>query len=203
MKTLLIVDVQYDFLPGGALEVHDGDKIIDGINDIQDKFDLIVATQDWHPDGHFSFVSSHKGKEPFDKITLDNDEEQVLWPDHCVQGSKGAEISRDLNTNKVQAIIRKGTNPKIDSYSGFYDNFKEINTGLTGYLEDREVFDLYICGLAGDFCVYFTAMDAIDEGFNTFYIEDLTRPIDESGFEEAKSEMKKSGIKIIKSKNLD
>lgn len=201
MKALVLVDVQYDFLPGGALAVPDGDKIIPVLNHLQHKFPLIVATQDWHPANHGSFASGHLGKAPFDKGELAG-MEQILWPDHCVQGQKGAEISKELNTLKVEAIFRKGTDPEIDSYSGFFDNGKKKSTGLADYLKGRGVEEVFLGGLAADFCVGFTALDAIEQGFKLFLIEDATRPIDEKGWEEMKSQIIKKGGIIVQSVDI-
>lgn len=201
MKTLIIVDPQYDFMPGGALEVKNGNEIVPVINSISDKFDLVVATQDWHPAGHSSFASSHEGKKPFDKIEWKG-MEQILWPDHCVQGSKGAAFHADLETNKVEAIFRKGMNPEIDSYSGFFDNGHEKSTGLSGYLKEKKVSELYFCGLAADICVYFTLKDALQEGFQVNLMEDATRPLDADGFSEQKNELKSKGVQILSSKDL-
>ncbi len=198
MKALIIVDIQNDFLPGGALEVPAGDKIIPLINKMQEKFELVVATQDWHPAGHSSFASSHKGKEAFEK-TIINDLEQILWPDHCVQGTFGAELSKELNTQLVEAIFRKGTDPYIDSYSGFFDNAKKKATGLAGYLKEKNITDVYICGLAGDVCVGFTALDAIDINFNTYYIEDATQPISKNDFNLTINKIKDRGGNICNS----
>ncbi len=201
MKALIIVDVQNDFLPGGALEVPMGDVIIPLINILQEKFPLVIATQDWHPANHGSFASNHKNKKVFDKITLGG-VEQILWPDHCVQGTIGAELSGELNTIVIEGFFRKGTDPAIDSYSGFFDNGKKKSTGLSGYLKEKDVTDTYICGLAGDFCVAFTALDAIDNGFNTFFIKDATRPIDKIGFYEMINKIKEKGGNIIDSADI-
>ena len=162
MKALIIVDVQYDFLPGGSLEVAKGDEIIPIINHIQKDYDLVVATQDWHPKDHLSFASQHGGKLPFEEIELDG-LNQILWPDHCIQESYGATLSEELDSTSIEAIFRKGMNPRIDSYSGFYDNGKRKDTGLAGYLKARDVDEIHVCGLAADFCVFFTAMDAISQ----------------------------------------
>lgn len=201
MKALILVDVQYDFLPGGALEVSNGNQIIPVLNAIQDKFPLVVATQDWHPSSHGSFASGHAGKKPFDKGELAG-MEQILWPDHCVQGKKGAEISNELETSRVEAIFRKGTDPKIDSYSGFFDNEKKKSTGLADYLKGRGVTEVFLGGLAADFCVGFTALDAIDQGFTLNVIEDGTRPIDEEGWKKMKDQIREKGGKIIYSQDL-
>lgn len=198
MKALLLIDIQNDFLPGGALAVPNGDKIIPIVNKLQSNFDLIVATQDWHPQDHKSFASNHKGKSSFDNIMLQG-LEQVLWPDHCVQGTTGADFSKDLDMNKVEAIFRKGMNPEIDSYSGFYDNGKLKSTGLADYLKGKNITEVYLTGLAGDYCVYFSGIDALSEGFKTFIIEDATYPIDEENFAKNKENFLRSGGKIISS----
>ena len=201
MKTLIIIDVQNDFTPGGPLEVPNGNQIIPIINQIQDKFDLVIATQDWHPEGHMSFASSHSNKKPFDQIDWQGGE-QVLWPDHCVQGSKGAEFHRDLSTKRIEAIFRKGMDKNIDSYSGFYDNGHKKNTGLSGYLRERDADELYFCGLAADVCVYFSIKDSLNEGFKTTLIEDATKAIDDGGFEDLRKEILDKGCEIIDSSDL-
>ncbi len=179
MKTLILIDVQNDFMPYGALPVAEGDQIVPIINKIIYKFDLVVATQDWHPKNHISFASNHKDKKPFDVMDLDGFK-QTLWPDHCVQGTSGAEFHPDLETKPIEAIFRKGTNPNIDSYSGFYDNLHKKNTGLAGYLREKKAKDLYFVGLATDYCVYYSIIDALKEGFNVYLIEDATRAIDKN-----------------------
>jgi nicotinamidase/pyrazinamidase len=177
MNALIIVDVQNDFLPGGALAVKEGFDIIPVINSIQTKFDLVVATQDWHPAEHKSFASNHPGKKPFDEIDLDG-LSQVLWPDHCVQKTSGAEFSNQLDSKRIEAIFRKGMDKNIDSYSGFFDNGKRKSTGLAPYLKGRNITSIFVAGLAADFCVYFTAMDALEQGFQTSIITDATKAID-------------------------
>lgn len=199
MKALLVVDLQYDFLPGGSLAVTDGDKIIDVINDIQPNFDLIVATQDWHPANHKSFAVQHPTHQLFDVIDL-NSIPQVLWPEHCVQGTKGAEFTSAWDNNKVAAIFRKGMNVEVDSYSGFYDNNKLSNTGLLGYLNDKNISELYICGLAAEFCVFFTAKDAKEAGIETYFLDFATKPITAEGLVQAKATMQELGINIIEDK---
>ena len=201
MHALILVDIQNDFVPGGALAVPAGNEIIPLVNGLQNSFDLVIATQDWHPKHHKSFASTHNNKRPFEKIIL-HGLDQVLWPDHCVQGTDGAQLHSNLNTNKVEAIFRKGMDPEIDSYSGFYDNGYKKNTGLAGYLRERKVQKVFVCGLAGDYCVFYTAKDALKENFETYIIEDATRPIDEDGFLKAKDEILTSGGQIISSKNL-
>jgi nicotinamidase/pyrazinamidase len=201
MNALIIVDVQNDFLPGGNLAVPGGDEIIPRVNSIQEAFALVVATQDWHPLMHKSFASAHAGTRPFEKINL-HGHDQVLWPDHCIQGSEGAQFHRDLNTHRVEAIFRKGMDPEIDSYSGFYDNGYRKSTGLAGYLRERKVRKVYVCGLAGDFCVYYTAKDSLKENFETYLIEDVTRSIDEPAFEVAKQDLMTMGGQTIRSNEL-
>lgn len=201
MKALLLIDIQNDFLPGGALAVPNGDKIIPIVNKIQGHFDLIVATQDWHPQDHKSFASNHDGKSVFDTISLQG-LEQVLWPDHCVQGTAGADFSKDLNMNKVEAIFRKGMDPAIDSYSGFYDNGKLKSTGLADYLNGKNITEVYLTGLAGDYCVYFSGMDALSKQFSTYLIEDATYPIDQENFSRNKEQFLKAGGKIISSTQI-
>jgi nicotinamidase/pyrazinamidase len=202
---LLIVDIQNDFIPNGALPVEGGDLIIGGINDIANHFkDLsrnIILTQDWHPTGHLSFASSHLGKKPGDEFqTKDHAIGPVLWPDHCVQGTKGAEFHKDLVTIPASAIIRKGRNPKIDSYSAFLENDKKTETGLAGYLKSIMVKRAFICGLALDYCVYFSAMDAIDFGFEVYVIVDLSKGIDQppGNISNALKNMTEKGIKFVK-----
>ncbi|MDM1398234.1 bifunctional nicotinamidase/pyrazinamidase [Myroides odoratimimus] len=196
MKALLVVDLQYDFLPGGSLAVVDGDKIIPVINTIQKQFDLIIATQDWHPSNHKSFASQHPDNDLFDLINL-NEIPQVLWPDHCVQGTKGAEFTAEWDTAKVAAIFRKGMNVEVDSYSGFYDNDHQYSTGLLGFLKDKQVTELYVCGLAAEFCVYFSAKDAQEAGIKTFFLNFATKPITEDGLSQAIKEMESLGITIL------
>ena len=201
MKALLLIDIQNDFLPGGALAVPEGDQVIPVVNALQPHFDLVVATQDWHPADHKSFASNHPGKKPFEAIDLQG-REQVLWPDHCVQGSAGAALAPALELNRVEAIFRKGMNPEIDSYSGFFDNGHLKTTGLADYLRSKMVTQVFVAGLAGDFCVYFTAKDALLEGFKTFLLEDASRPINPESFTQAKADLRHLGGKIIQSSVL-
>lgn len=195
MKALLLVDIQNDFLPGGSLAVPEGDLIIPLVNKIQTDFDLVVATQDWHPARHKSFASMHAGKSPFEEISL-NGLPQTLWPDHCVQGTAGAEFSTALDRQHIAAIFRKGMNPEIDSYSGFYDNGRLHTVGLSGYLKEQGIKEVYVCGLAADFCVFFTAMDSLQEGFDTFIIREATKAIDEVGYEVKKRQFITAGGKF-------
>lgn len=201
MKTLVIVDVQNDFMPGGSLEVPFGDEVAAVINSIQDKFDLVVATQDWHPANHVSFASNHPGKKPFDKIEL-YDEEQVLWPDHCVQGTPGAMFHPGLDSGRFSAIFRKGMNPEVDSYSGFFDNRRMISTGLAGYLKEKGAGEIHFCGLAADICVLNTMYDALREGFQAILIEDASRPLDIRSFGKLKKQITEQGIKVVNSRDI-
>jgi len=201
MKVLVLVDIQNDFLPGGLLAVPRGNEIIAIVNELQKSFELVVATQDWHPSNHLSFASQHPGKKAFDTIEL-NGLRQVLWPDHCVQGSKGAEFSAALNMNKAEAIFRKGTDPEIDSYSGFFDNGHLKSTGLADYLRGKKADEIYLVGLAGDICVYFTGMDSLVEGFNTYIIEDAVRPLDEQNFKTTCQAFQKKGGRLVNSTDI-
>lgn len=196
-RALIIVDVQYDFLQGGSLEVEDGDAIIPVINHLSESrdYDLVVATQDWHPPNHGSFASNHPGSSPFDEGELGG-MPQIFWPDHCVQGTSGAEIHKNLDMRPVEAIFRKGMDPDIDSYSGFFDNGHKKDTGLRHYLAGRGIEEVHVCGLAADICVYFTAKDALELGFKTRVIEAATRPIDAQKFEQIKTELAEKGCKF-------
>jgi len=202
MKALLIVDVQNDFCPGGALEVPDGDEIVPVINELSKQFNVVIQTQDWHPAGHSSFASSHEGKEPFETIEMPYGQ-QVLWPDHCVQGSLGADFHPDLETTRSQLIIRKGFRKEIDSYSAFYENDDETTTGLTGYLEARGIDTIYAVGLATDFCVKWSVVDGVKEGFDVYVVEDAVKGIDiEGSVDQAWTEMLNAGAEKVSSKKL-
>ncbi len=200
MKVLLIIDVQNDFCPAGALAVNGGDEVVPVINSIIWKFNRVVATQDWHPADQISFASNHKGKQPFDEIEL-NGYRQTLWPDHCVQGSRGADFHPDLNTTLVDLIVRKGTSSDIDSYSAFLENDRHTKTGLDGYLSSIGASEVFVCGLATDFCVYYSAMDAHRFGFKTTVIIDACRGIDMPAGTVSRvvDEMRNAGIRIIES----
>ncbi len=203
MKALLIVDVQNDFLPGGALAVADGDQIVPVINALQEHFNLILATQDWHPADHGSFAANHPGKRVGEFIDL-NGVEQILWPVHCVQGSEGAEFHVDLNKDNWAAVFQKGTQQNVDSYSGFFDNNRQGDTGLSAFLKGKDVDEIYVCGLATDYCVKFTVLDGLTEGFTTYLIADATKAVNlqEDDYDRALSEMAGNGAHIISSKSI-
>jgi nicotinamidase/pyrazinamidase len=181
--------------------VPEGDAIIPVVNRLIDHFGLVIAIQDWHPANHKSFASMHPGKKPLDTIDL-NGLQQTLWPDHCIQGTQGAAFSTRLQMNKAEAIFRKGTDPEIDSYSGFYDNGHRKSTGLAGYLREKKVSEVYVTGLAGDYCVYSSAIDSLKEKFSTFIIEDATRPINRENFKKVLQDFIVKGGKIIRSTDL-
>ena len=196
MRGLIVIDVQNDFCPGGALAVPEGDQIVAGINALIPSFDAVVLTQDWHPKGHSSFASLHAGKAPYDMIDMPYGP-QVLWPDHCIQGTQGAEFHEDLDTARADMIIRKGYNPAIDSYSAFFENDRTTPTGLTGYLKTRGISDLTMVGLATDFCVNFSAVDAAKLGFTVTVISDLCRAIELDGsLAAAQDGMKTAGVTL-------
>jgi len=194
MKALIVVDLQNDFIPGGSLAVPGGHEIIPIINRLEEKFPLVVATQDWHPAHHSSFASNHPGKKVYETVIIDG-LEQILWPDHCLQGKEGARLVSGFDDRPVEAIFRKGTDPRIDSYSGFFDNGRKKSTGLGDYLRGRGVRQVYLCGLAAEFCVLYTALDALELDFETYYVEDATRALSEEGFHQAKEQVvKRCGI---------
>lgn len=201
MKTLIIVDAQNDFMPGGALEVREGDRIVPVINKIIPKFELVLATQDWHPAEHKSFAINHPNRKEFEIIDL-NGIEQKLWPPHCIQGTPGADFHPDLQLNSVEAIFRSAMDVEVDSYSGFYDNAHLKSTGLAGFLREKEADDLYFCGLAADICVYYTIKDALAEGFKATLIEDATVPLIQEDYEKVRKDILARGGKIITSEDL-
>jgi nicotinamidase/pyrazinamidase len=199
---LVVVDVQYDFLPGGSLAVTGGDEIVPLINTLARHFTNVVFTQDWHPADHISFASQHPGKAPFETIELPYGT-QVLWPNHCVWNTRGAALSDDLDIPHGQLIIRKGYNRLIDSYSGFQEADRETLTGLAGYLSERDVGRLYVVGLATDFCVGWTAIDGAAGGFDVSVIEDATRAIDNAGsLAKAWADMAEAGVERVMSKEI-
>lgn len=201
-SVLIVVDVQYDFLPGGALAVADGDQIIPAINRLAALFPHTIATQDWHPSGHISFASAHAGHQPFDVIELPYGP-QVLWPEHCVQESHGAALSSQLQLPRAELVIRKGYHAQIDSYSAFIEADRRTPTGLAGYLRERGLTDCYVCGLATDFCVAWTALDARQAGFEVCVIEDACKGIDMNGsVAKAWADMAAAGVRRIDSSEL-
>jgi nicotinamidase/pyrazinamidase len=203
MKALILVDIQNDFLPGGALAVPGGDEILPVVNRLQDHFDLIVATQDWHPAAHGSFAANHPGKSPGERIDL-HGFPQILWPVHCVQGTRGADFAPGLHREKWARVFPKGTDPVIDSYSGFFDNGHRRATGLGDYLREQGVTEVYVTGLATDYCVKFTALDAVKLGFRTMLIEDACRGVNlqPGDVRQAIDEMSAAGIHVLKSTEL-
>jgi nicotinamidase/pyrazinamidase len=199
---LLVIDVQNDFCPGGGLAVPEGDRVVPVINRIAPAFGQVVLTQDWHPPGHQSFASSHPGRQPFETIEVAYGP-QTLWPDHCVQGTPGAEFHADLETTRAELIIRKGYRTEIDSYSAFFENDHETATGLSGYLRDRGLGRAFICGLATDYCVAFSAIDAAKGGLDVLVIEDACGAIDLDGsMITAKATMSQAGVRFIDSSAL-
>ena len=196
-EALIVIDMQYDFCPGGALAVEEGDLIVPGINALIDEFPAVILTQDWHPAGHSSFASSYKDKAPFDTVEMSYGT-QVLWPDHCIQGSEGAAFHEGLDTDSADMIVRKGFNPSIDSYSAFFENDHETPTGLHGYLQTRGIETLTMVGLATDFCVNFSAVDAAKLGYDVTVLTELCRGIDLDGSLAAALEgMKGAGVKVV------
>lgn len=202
-SALIIVDVQNDFVPGGALPTREGHEVVPIINHISPHFDVVIATQDWHPAGHGSFASSHPGHEPGDVIDL-HGLPQVLWPDHCVQGSHGAELHAGLDRSHIAEIVRKGTDPAIDSYSTFFDNGRRKSTGLEDRLRGRGVTDVYICGLATDYCVLWSVRDALSLGFRTHVVRDACRGVElkEGDIARACEEMRTLGAEIVSAEDL-
>lgn len=203
MKTLVLVDLQNDFMPGGALAVPGGHEVLPIANAVQRCFDVVIATADWHPPGHGSFASAHPGARVGQLIELAG-MPQMLWPDHCVQGTGGAELAPGLDTARMAKIIHKGMDPNIDSYSGFFDNGHRRSTGLEDYLRSRGVDAIYVMGLATDYCVKFTALDGVALGFSTYLIEDGCRGVEvaQGDIARAVSEMRAAGVRIVNSRQL-
>lgn len=202
-RALLLVDLQNDFFPGGALAVKNADHIFPLANELQDHFNLVIASKDWHPFNHKSFHSQHPGHALYDVVDL-NGLPQVLWPDHCVQKTPGSDFHPALKTHRLQHIVYKGTDPEIDSYSTFFDNAHRKSTGLYDYLKERQVTDIYIMGLATDYCVLFSVLDARKLGLNTFVIEDGCFGIDKipGDVEKAKDAMRQAGAKLLNSSEI-
>jgi nicotinamidase/pyrazinamidase len=199
---LLVIDVQNDFCPGGALAVPDGDQVIPVINRTAARFSHIVFTQDWHPFGHLSFASSHPGRKPFESIAMQYGE-QTLWPDHCVQGTKGAAFHADLQIPEAELILRKGFHPEIDSYSAFQENDRATKTGLAGYLKERGLERVFIAGLAYDYCVRYSAVDARAAGLSAVVIEDACRAINlDDSVEATRREFVASGVESVLSVDI-
>lgn len=196
-EALVVVDVQYDFCPEGALAVEDGDAVVPVINDLVRRFEHVVLTQDWHPARHSSFASEHAGKAPFEIVSMSYGE-QVLWPDHCIQGTRGAEFHDGLDRTKAELIVRKGFRRDIDSYSAFYENDHVTPTGLSGYLRERGIERVALAGLATDFCVGFSALDAVREGFDATVMLEGCRGIDLDGSLAAMTQkMRAAGVKLV------
>ena len=199
---LIVVDVQNDFCTGGRLTVQKGDEVVPVVNALAQRFENVVLTQDWHPAGHQSFATSHPGRKPFDSVKLAYGE-QVLWPDHCVQGSDGAALHRDLSVPHAQLVVRKGFRKQVDSYSAFLEADRKSRTGLEGCLKERGIKRVFVCGLATDFCVAWTALDARKLGFAAEVIEDACRAIDMQGsLAAAWGKMKKAGVTRIDSGDI-
>ncbi len=200
---LILIDIQNDFCPGGSLAVNEGDQIIPIVNQLQKQFDLVIATQDWHPADHISFATNHTNKKIGEFIDV-NASPQILWPVHCAQGTHGADFVEELDMTKVKKVFQKGTNNQIDSYSGFFDNDHKNSTGLGDYLKSEGVENVYIVGLATDYCVKYTVIDAISLGFNTNVVIDACRGVklNPDDVENAIQDMKKAGAKIVTSKEL-
>lgn len=202
-KALIMVDLQNDFCKGGSLAVPDGDAVIPLANQLQPHFDLIIATKDWHPEDHMSFAANNPGCKVGDVITI-NKLEQILWPVHCVQNTKGSELHPQLDTSRIQKYFFKGVDKTVDSYSAFFDNAHLRTTGLADYLLQQDIHDIYIMGLATDYCVRFTCLDAIHMGFNTHIIEDACRGINRDPDDVANvlKEMEEEGVKILKARDI-
>lgn len=197
MKALILVDLQNDFLPGGALAVTRGDEVLSVANRMQSHFDLVVATQDWHPADHGSFAANHPGTEPGQVIEV-NGLQQILWPVHCVRETRGAAFAGSLDTGRIARVFQKGTDPNYDSYSGFFDNGHKVATGLGDYLKHMKVTEVYVLGLATDYCVKFTALDALSLGFGTHLIEDGCRGVElkAGDVERAVADMRSAGVRV-------
>ncbi len=203
MRALILVDLQNDFCQGGALEVKGGDEVIHIANQLMPSFDVVVATQDWHPANHGSFAANHLWRKVGQVIDL-NGLQQILWPLHCVQNSFGAMFHNDLNSDKIDEIVQKGTHAEVDSYSGFFDNGRRQQTELDDYLKSKKVTEVYIMGLATDYCVKFTALDAVSLGYETCLIKDGSRGVNlnKGDVKRAIDEMKSKGVKVILSKSV-
>ena len=204
MKTLILVDIQNDFCPGGALAVSEGNAVVTIANQLMPKFELVVATQDWHPVNHKSFASQNEDLTIGDVFEL-NGLPQIVWPDHCVQNTHGSEFVSDLNRDLITKVFPKGTDPEVDSYSGFFDNDHRGATGLAAYLKDKNVTEVFVMGLATDYCVKFTALDAVQLGFKTKLVLDGCRGVELNAgdIEKAIEEMKHAGVEIVRSIEIE
>ena len=200
MKALLIIDMQNDFMPGGSLRVAHGNEIIPIINRLIDLFNKVYATKDWHPKDHVSFASVHN-KKVNDEISV-NQHIQRLWPDHCIQNTEGAKLVSGININKIEKIFYKGSDESVDSYSAFFDNNHERSTGLDLFLKEKGIKDVYMVGVATEYCVKFSALDALSLGFNVYIIEDACMPVDKNSEEQQLLELEKKGINLISSKDI-
>ncbi len=202
MRAFLVIDVQNDFCPGGALAVPGGDEVVPRINELAGRFEHVLLTQDWHPPGHLSFASSHAGKAPYETVKLAYGS-QILWPDHCVQGTPGAAFHPELRLDRAELVLRKGFRRAIDSYSAFFENDHRTPTGLAGYLRERGVETLYLAGLATDFCVQYSALDGRAVGFEVYVVEDAVRGIDTQGsLEEAWRQMDAAGVRVVSAEEV-
>jgi nicotinamidase/pyrazinamidase len=203
VNALILVDLQNDFFPGGPMGVPEGDQVIPVVNRLQPHFDLVAATRDWHPPDHVSFVTQHEGRQP-GEVIQHHGLDQILWPVHCVQGTPGAELHPDLDRNRIDNVIEKGVDRDLDSYSGFFDNGHRKATGLGDWLKEQGVTDVYVCGLATDYCVKFTALDAADLGFATYLIRDGSRGVNlhEDDVEKAIDQMRAEGVTVVDSTDI-
>ena len=204
MRALIVIDLQNDFMPGGSLPVPDGDAVVPVVNRVMRNFDLVVASQDWHPAGHGSFASQHPGKKPGEVVDL-NGLDQILWPDHCVEDTEGAAFHDDVATDHIAKIFHKGTDLGLDSYSTFFDNAHRKSTGMGDYLREQGVTDVYLLGLATDYCVKFSALDAVECGFKVHVIDDGCRGIDLHAGDVSKAldEMRAAGAEIVTSNETE
>ena len=199
---LLVIDIQNDFCPGGALAVPNGDQVVTPANCMIEAFQTVVLSQDWHPAGHHSFASSHQGKDPFEVVTTAYGD-QVLWPDHCIQGRRGAEFHPDLNTSAASLIIRKGCRSEADSYSAFFENDQKTTTGLSGYLREKSISRIFLLGLASEFCVAFSALDGLKEGFEVFVFEDAICALGGDSYEIMLKKQLETGVQFIETNKIE
>lgn len=199
---LLVIDVQNDFCAGGALEVQSADQVVAPINALTKRFSAVALSQDWHPPGHKSFHSAHAGKHPFETVQMPYGE-QILWPEHCVAGTAGAEFHPDLDLRRAKAIIRKGTNPAVDSYSTFFENDRATPTGMAGYLRQNQIKRIFLCGIAMEYCVGYSALDGRSEGFEVFVISDATARFNNADTEPMLAKWREAGVVVTRANCLD